>query len=243
MSDVKVPDPSVQDPQAGLPASGSPAPEAGATGTEPDKTVPLAALHEERDKRQALQAETLALKEQLDGLQRMSQFQQPSAGTQHGTVYPQQQTDPRQQINELWESDPRKALQAELMMGFQWYDQVNSQLDIQEADVAFKHPDFNQYRNDVRRYVRALSPGDRAKPGVVELAYFACRGQKVDDIVKERQQELLDKLKRGEQVQGFDYGSAAGTPPPKPKAALNEEEKKVAAAMNMTEAEYMKHKT
>lgn len=242
--DVLKPGSSPQDLQGGNPGAGTPDPNnTGASGGQPGQGhVPITALHEEREKRQALQAETQALKEQLQYLQNMVGHQQPSAGNQYGNVYPQQPpvNSGNDQINQLWETDPRRAVQAELMMGLQWYDQVNSHLDMQEESVAAKHPDFDKFRSEVRRYVRSLPATERAKPGVVELAYYACRGQKVDDIIQARQQELLDKIKRGESVQGFDYQGASSPPQPK-QGKLNEDQKKVAAAMGVSEEEYMKY--
>lgn len=246
VDDKTKPDPSTQVPQGGNPGTGTPDPNnPGASGGQPQPgQVPLTALHEERDKRQALQAETQALKEQLQYLQSVVGQQPPNAGNAHGTVYPQQQQQPMagsQQLDQLWEQDPRRAVQAELTMALDWYDRVNSQLDMQEASVAAKHPDFDKFRGEVRRYVRSLPTAERAKPGVVELAYYACRGQKVDDIIQARQQELLDKIRRGEQVQGFDYAGASAPPPVNQSKKLTEEQKQVAAAMNLSEEEYLKH--
>lgn len=223
--------------------------EGGQAGNEPDKKVPLQALHEEREKRQSLQAELEALKEQVQG---MNQFQQPQQN-QYGQPQ-QQQYDPAiglqgrgntqyGQLDELWETDPRKAMQTELMMGFTWYDKVQQKVNSQADVIAQKDPNFNKIRSKVMNYVNRLPIQQRGQDGIVDLAYNAVRGQNMDTLVNEqvqkRQAEIMEKIKRGEQVQGIDTGTSSA--PPKQPQEATDEQKKMAANMNMSVEDYLKY--
>ncbi len=245
-NDVTNPNPGViQDPKAG---EGNPASPAGAKpdaqGGQPantDQRVPIQALHEEREKRQALQAQTELLQSQLREMQETLASlkggpQQGGYGIQGG-VNP----NPNQQLEELWETDPRRAMQTELMMGLNWLDSVNAALDTQEDEVQKKHPDFKDYRSQVRRYLRTLPTQERAKPGVVQLAYYVVRGQKADDLWKQREAELLEKVKKGESIQGLTTGITSTPTQPAEPVKLTDEQLRAATAMGISPEEYAKN--
>ena len=247
MGDVKNSNPAViQDPNAG---DGNPASSAGTKpeiqGGQPANTdqqrVPIQALHEEREKRQALQAQTELLQSQLKEMQDTLVSLRGGTGVSQPGVPQQGVGNSNQQVEELWETDPRRAMQTELMMGLNWLDSVNAALDAQEDEVQKKHADFKDYRSQVRRYLRSLPTQERAKPGVVELAYYVVRGQKADDLWKQREAELLDKIKKGESVQGLTTGITSTPTQPEGPVKLNEEQLKAAAAMNISPEEYVKY--
>lgn len=241
-------------PPAGGQPSATPTPGAQPTGApaqgqpsgDQDKNVPIQALHEERDKRQQLQAQNQTLQQQLDQLKAqfqvmgMQQYGQPGMGQQQQMP---QQRDIRAELEQLWETDPRKAMQTEMQMGFQWYDQVNASVEAQLDELSQKHPDFNQYRPEVRKYLHSIPIQQRTQQGVPELAYYTVKGQRVDDIVKAQQEELLKKIRAGEQVQGLSTG-ATGSP-----AAMQTQggvqytpqQAAVAQAMGMSVEDYLKH--
>ena len=77
----------------------------------------------------------------------------------------------------------------------------------------------------------------RGNPGVIELAYFAVKGQDVDNIIKAERETLLAKIKAGESVQGLTGGTYSATTPPK-ESTLTEEEVRVAEAMHLTPDQY-----
>lgn len=242
-SGVTPPAPAPVQPPAGKPgAPGSvpPAPAAGQpTGTPPPgehqgATVPIAALHEERAKRQQLQS-------QLEELQRLRQpqYQQPPQ------PQPQQPQSANPDLERLWETDPRRAVQAEIFTAFTWYDQLNAQLDSQESQVASQFPDYDRYRNEVRNYVRTLPIQQRMDPRVYTLAYYAVRGQKVDDLLAaERaaaEAEMQRKWAAGELVAGSGGpGGIPQTPQGGQVVQLNEEEQRAASAMGISPEDYLK---
>ena len=200
------------------------------------KTVPITALHEERDKRQAVQAELAQMKAMLgdkvvydaSGMPIIQQHEAPP------------QNDTREQLDRLWEEDPRKAMQTEMQMALEWYDNVNAQVDLQETAVRQKYKDFDTMRNEVKNYIRRLPAAQRAKPGIMEMAYLVVRGQNVDKIIQAREQELMKKFRAGESIQGL--GSGTYSAPPKADAvALTDEQKAVAEAMGMSIEDYTKH--
>ena len=251
MPDVNLnPGGSVQDPNAGGQpnANANAGANTGAQGDQPANTgqVPIHALHEEREKRQALQAETQTLKEQMQEMksamahmqQGNNQSIQPTGINVGGQIYPQQQSN--RNLEELWESNPRQAMQTEIMMAVNWYDKVSTQLDSQEESLASKYPDFNSYRPEVRKYLRTLPAAERAKNGVVELAYFLVRGQNSEKIWDKRQTDLLDKIRRGEEVQGLRVGTTSVSAQPK-ATKVTSEQHNVAVAMGMSDEEYLKN--
>lgn len=224
------------------------------SGVKDDKSNP-APTKQEQD-RQAQQAAELqrktaelgetksqmqALKEELEILK-----QAGIGGRQSGPGQYAPQAVPQdhahRQLEALWESDPKRAMQTELQMALQWYDQSNAAVEIQADEVAKKHADFNKYRSEVNRYLRTIPIETRTKPGVVEAAYFYVRGQKVDDLVNLSREELIAKIRNGERVQGLE-GAPAGAyqPAPTPDAKPTAEQINVAAAMNMSVEDYMKH--
>jgi len=122
-----------------------------------------------------------------------------------------------------------------------WYDRVNAQVDVQEANLSKSFKDYSQYREQVRNYVRQLPPDQRAKPGVVELAYYVVRGQSFDKNVQQKQDEIVARIRSGEAVQGINAGTTSSSrvsAPPQVSAI----EAEIASKMGMTAEEYQKHK-
>lgn len=223
-------------PPAALKPGVPPAP--GVSGDDTSKMVPISALHEEREKRQSLQAELEAMRK-VAGPQMLFDINgNPVAQQQHQAA---PQVNPVQmELDKLWDSDPRKAVQLEINLAMNWYDQVNSNLDRQEAELASKNPDFNNFRNEVRGYVRSLPPDQRANPGVVELAYYVVRGQKVDSIIERERAEMLRKIQAGESVGSLPPGSAVVPAVPAGQVQLTQDQKQACLALGISEEEYTK---
>lgn len=223
-----------QQPAAPAPAkpavSVTPAPQAGGDGK-----VPLAALMEERDKRQGLQSELESLRTQ------MAQLQQQVGGfrTQQPAAQPQQ--DVKAHLDKLWETDPRQAVQAEIMMAAQWMDNVNAKVDQEAAQLAVKYPDFNDYRNTAMGYVRSLPLEQRGQPGVVEMAYLVSRGQNVDKIIEAQRVALQQQFIQNPGMFQVPAGSGAPAIGGGQKPALNEDQLKAASAMGISPEEYAKY--
>jgi len=233
-----------ENPGAAAPGTPPPGGTPPATGVKEgeDKTVPLKALQEERDKRQTLQSEVENLKVFVQQMQHQQPPQQ-AAPPQYGGGYQQQPiqapaAQPQHQIDQLWEQSPKRAVQAEIMAAMNWYDSVNAGVDRQEAVIGEKFKDFSNYREPVRQYLRTIPMQQRMVPGVVEAAYYFVKGQNADKLVQTNQAELIEKIKRGEAVQGFDAGQPPSTPLPQTKVPT-EEQKKVATAMGLSVEDYM----
>jgi hypothetical protein len=140
-------------------------------------------------------------------------------------------------LDEAWESDPRKAVEMTVSTALQWQDDINSQVDMQELETATKHADFDVYRTDVRKYVRTLPLDQRSRNGVMEMAYFVVKGQKSGNVYQTAQEEMLAKIRAGEQVAGLTPGTVA-TPRPTGGTALSEEQLRAAGAMGLTAEQY-----
>jgi hypothetical protein len=215
------------------PAAGTP-PVTPAPGAQ-QGMVPLAALHEERGKRQQLQSE-------LDGLR--ATVEQMRTTPQQQQQVPQQQQPQTssgytsEQIEKLWEEDPKQAVRAEMYTAFTWYDQVNAQLDYQADQLSVKYPDFGNFRSGVMNYMRSMPLAQR-NPAQLEQAYFMVRGQQFDTVMKSREAELMAKFNAPANFQsptsgafGPGGGSPAGT------VTLTPEQVSAAAAMGLSPEEY-----
>jgi tellurite resistance protein len=174
---------------------------------------------------------------------------QPNAGQvynapQEPSQAPQQTIDAqREQINKLWETDPREAVRAEIDQSLLYYDTVNATLESQANHLASKYPDFNTYRTTAMNYIRTLPYSQRAQQGIVELAYMVARGQNVDTILQTRERELMEKFKTGQLAGGLHTPAGAGGHPTTPTAdvTLSPEQKQAAAAMGLSEQDYIAH--
>jgi len=208
-----------------------------------DKLVPITALHEEREKRQSLQAEIDALKKvagqnvlfDIEG--KPVSYQQPQVDNR--------QEQYRQEMDKLWETDPRKAVQAEIFAAMSWRDNQEAELDSQETKLSVKYPDYNSFRGEIRQYLRTLPLDQRGKAGVPEMAYYIVKGQKVDGIIaKTREQweaEYRQKAASGELAQGMPGGAVSTPQYPTGNIVLTEDQKKAAAAFGIPESEYVKY--
>ena len=190
--------------------------------------VPLPALQEERTKRQQLESEVAELRRMVTS----PQYQQPQVQ--------QQQVDPREELNKLWETDPRKAVQVEIMYAMDWRDRIDASLEVQADQLSRKYSDFNNYRSTTLGYIRNLPLNQRGQQGILEAAYYMVRGQNVDQLVQQREAELLDKYRRGE-ISAAQLSSPPGSfsaPAPTGGISLTAEQLAVADAMGLTPEGY-----
>jgi hypothetical protein len=157
----------------------------------------------------------------------------------------QQQAAPQyQEIEKLWETDPRRAVQAEIYAAMSWRDQVDAGVEQQAVAVSEKNTDFNNFRPEVMTYLRTLPIEQRNKPGMVEAAYYFIKGQKVDNIVARTRQEweadYLRKLQAGELAAMLPAGATGVPPTPQGAITLTPDQMKAADAMRIPHAEYAK---
>ena len=218
----------------------------GQPANQDSKTVPITALHEERDKRQSLQTELDQLKKVVESYtnhqpqyQQQQQYGYQPAQQQQYYQQPQPQVNTQQQLEELWERDPVKAFRTEMSAALQWRDWVETKTDSQIDGAKARYSDFDKYETQVRRYIRQLPLEQRAGDAIVDAAYYIVKGQNADNIVKAHEQELLEKIRRGEQVQGFQQGGS-GSPAPADGDKYSEQEIKAAEAMGIPITEYVK---
>jgi hypothetical protein len=194
-------------------------------GSETDPVKLLAALKEERQARR-------------DAEDRLRNVQ-PSPSVQPAQVGKTIQ----QELDELWETDPRKAVERMQMYAFQWYDQVNTALDSQRSAARAKYPDFSTLEPQALNYVRSLPLEQRSQPGVVEAAYFLIKGQSSDPEARFQAgiQEGIRRVQAGEAVQGLPSGTPqVGTP--HAGTTATPEEAATAANMGMSVEDYLKWK-
>lgn len=223
------------------PSANQPAPsQAGQPGASPnvqggkqDSVVPLSALHEERTKRQALADEVSQLRaalEQIKNPQVNTQNQHANADASQGMT--------QEQIDQLWEDNPKQAVRTEMMMAFNWYDSINTNLERIADSMATQYPDFNGIRGMVMNQVRTL-PVDQRTPQAVQQAYFVMRGQNLDSIIKQREAEWQARISA---PAGFQVPSAGtfgpGAATPNTGVSLTDEQLRVADAMGLTPEAY-----
>lgn len=213
-------------PVQGTPPPAAPAVIPGAPVIPPAGMVPLPALQEERTKRQELEAEVGRLRAQVAQPQ---QQQQAVA-----------QVDPKIELEKLWDTDPRKAVQVEIMYAMDWRDRVDASLNTQADQLAMKYPDFNNYRSSTLGYIRTLPAHQRGAAGILEAAYYMVRGQNVDQLLQARETELLEKYRRGE-ITAQQLATPAGSfsAPTSPQGTvLTADQLAVASAMGLTPEGY-----
>ena len=211
--------------------SAAPNPQGNTAGNTP--MVPITALHEEREKRQSLASEVEALKAQL------SRSSAPAQPTMAPAAQPV--TDDvmmRKQLDDLWRDDPRKAMQVETQIALNWRDNVEAYVDSQMEEMSNKYKDFGNYQKPVRQLLRQIPLDQRAKPGVVEAAFFMAKGQKTEDIIKAEVEARLKKMTSADLAAMSAGGSSGGGQPA--SSGLSPEEKTAAMAMGISETEYLK---
>lgn len=214
--------------------SGSPAAPAVKPGQgAPAQMVPITALHEEREKRQQLQQEVETLKAKISTPVAPAAPVQPVA-------------DHVKELDKLWETDPRRAVQAEIYTAMSWRDSLDASVDNQVAALVTKYSDAANYNSEIRQYIRSLPLNQRGTPGIAEVAYYLVKGQKVDSLIsttrESMQAEILAKIQSGEIAAGGSVPGAGGGVPPTGTVQLTDDERKVCEVMGIPEAEYIKNK-
>ena len=234
----QTPDPSTQDPQV-VETPAQQTPDAGQPDADENTggQVPITALHEERDKRQATQAKLEAITRQFgitfdaDGspIMPQQQQQQPVESDTHVNSFVAE-------LEKTWEDDPRKAVQMEINAALTWYDNVSAQVDNQIENARSTHKDFNTYAADVSKYIRMLPPAQRSTPGIVENAYWLVKGQKIDTVIASNQQQQQQRIQQAGAASGMGGGTMSGQS--SVPNQLTAEQKAVADAMGLTPEAY-----
>ena len=236
---------------AAAPAQGAarPAPAQGAAPAKPaeptgQKFVPISAMHEERDRRQAAEAKYSELQSEINNLKQMvGQYQQPQQ-QQFQNPYganPIQQAPPnvKEQIDALYNEDIRKGFQAEMMAMMQYRDWVDTKVDSELEQLRGKASDFGQYESKVRSYVRSLPMDAKAQPNIVQAAYLMVRGQDADNLVKAKEAELMRRYQGAAGATGLT--GTFGTPSPASDGTtLSNDEMLAAQALGMKPEDYLK---
>ncbi len=230
--------------------AGTGAPAAGAGDKPPETTtVPIAALHEERTKRQALDTKLAQLQALFGDKFRVDEQGnvvsiQTAPASPASPQAPMTQEQFLKQLEKTWEEDPRKAVNMEVMMALNWYDSLNSVLESQKDVVRAKYQDFGTFEGEVNRHLKKLPMDQRSQVGAVELAYLVAKGSKADSMLQSEKDkavaELIKRIQAGEQIQGITGGTISvpsSTSGPKP----TQDQVAAANAMGMKIEDYMKY--
>jgi len=193
----------------------------------PSGTVPITALHEERTKRQALETEMTQLRDMVT-----------QRGYQQQATQEAQPNQMQKEIEQLWDTDPRKAVQAEIMVAMNWRDSVEANLSSQASELSGKYTDFNTYRNQAETYVRSLPLDQRSDPRVMEVAYLVVRGQNVDSIMEKQKNDLYQQFQKGEFVGTTPAPGTFTAPAATGAIPLTQDQINAATAMGMTPEDY-----
>jgi hypothetical protein len=145
-------------------------------------------------------------------------------------------------MDKLWQTDPRAAVEKTVYMAAQWQDNINAQVDGEAAQLATKYTDFNNYRDTAMRYVRALPLDQRARPGIVEMAYLVTRGQNVDQIIEQQRAAMTQRFLTNPAEFQMPAGASAGSLAPTGGPAATEAEERAAKAMRIPIDQYLKWK-
>ena len=226
--------------------------------TEPAKepaavpgTVPHGAFHEERERRKASDARIEQIKAlygdqikfDIDGnvLPPEPVGNQVPSPAMAGQDNVQSVSDVQKQVDEMWDTDPKKAVRTEIALALNWFDQQSAAVDLQRDTARTKFKDFSRYEGEINGYLRRLPLQQRTQLGIIDMAYNYVKGSKIDQILATERTEIARKLAAGEAVQGLTPG-ATGMPPVQPGAqTLTDDQRIAASAMGVSEEEYMKY--
>ena len=197
--------------------------------------VPITALHEERTKRQSLEREVEQLREAVTNRayeQQVQPQQQPPQQSTQGMT--------QEQMNQMWEYNPRGAVQAEIMQHAAWRDAIDASVSQQSAVLQNKYVDFNEHRQTAETYVRSLPLEQRANPRVMETAYFIVRGQNVDKALEKQKADLYTQFQQGNGAAAVSTPPVGtySAPPVTPGVQLTQEQLTAANAMGLTPEAY-----
>ena len=229
------------------PANQGGAPGSAPAGTEQHKQVPIAVMHEERDKRQAAEAANAELRAELEALRSnqqqfhpQPQFQQPYQQPQG--PYPTPPPNVREQIDALWQEDVRKGMQAEMLAMMNYRDWVDTKIDNEFDATRGRHAaDFSNYEPKIRSYIRSLPIDAKGQPNIVEAAYLMVKGQDTDNIIKARDAEMAKKYQGQFSAQGMN-GAFGPAQPASGSPVLTPEERGAAHAMGLSDEDYLKYR-
>lgn len=236
-------------PPVGVKPPEPPKPEGVKPGAAPEQqpsTVPYGALHEEREKRKALDIKLEQIKllygdkikfDPMGNILPPEPIQPVTPTTGIQAI-----SDLQRRVDETWEKDPKEAVRMEIGLAISWYDQQSALVDLQRDAARFKFPDFSKWESEINSYLRRLPLQQRTQPGIIELAYKYVKGDKIEQILETERAELARKYAAGEIVQGLPPGAGSGLPPGQ-GPTLTEDEMKVANAMNIPPNEYLKYKS
>lgn len=237
-----------QDGKTGVP----PKPEGDKPGTAPaaepagDKTVPYGALHEERERRKASDARIEQIKALYGDKIRFDEYGNvlppDSQAVPAGATVQSAQVDMQAHVDKMWESDPKQAVRTEIAMAINWLDQTQAQMDLQRDAARGKYADFGRWETEVNSYLRTMPLQQRVRPGMIDMAYKYVKGDKIDAILQAERAELARKFAAGELVQGLGAPGTAPSAAAPAAPTLTDDERRIAQAMGVSEADYLKHK-
>ena len=151
---------------------------------------------------------------------------------------------PAQYMDKLWENtDPetRMATERTIASGFEWYDNVNRRLNTQKNLLrrdSTSGKQFAELEAEVDSYLDKVPIQDRAKNGIVQVAFNMVRGKHFDELVKRAAEGNAKSAKNKESLQ--TPGSSAQAPSGSLK--ITEQERVVAGKMGISPEDYMKSK-
>lgn len=206
------------------------------------KVVPIEALHEERQKRQALDNQMAQLKAVLgdkftfDANGNIVQLGVPQQA-------PQQHNQVLEDVEKAWQDDPKKAVRMEQMLALNWYDSIHYSILDQKEEMASKVSDFAKYERAVDKQLRMLPMEQRAQKGAVEMVYALVKGRQpsnVEELKKQWEAEYKAKLNAADAAQGISGGTFSA-PPSSGAAKPTDDQVRAAAAMGMKVEDYMRY--
>jgi hypothetical protein len=109
---------------------------------------------------------------------------------------------------------------------------------MESESLASKYQDFNNFRGEAMRYVRSLPLEQRARPGIVEMAYMLARGQGVDRIIEQQRQQLQQQFQQNPAMFQMPAGAGGSPIPQQQQSVLSDEQVRVAEAMGLSPEAY-----
>lgn len=153
---------------------------------------------------------------------------------------PTQPTQPAQ-IDELWDTDQRKAMETTMASGFEWYDKMNRQIN-SEKNTLRRDPSagkqFGELEGEVDNYLNKVPIQDRGKPGVVKVAFNMVRGAHIDEYIKKAKEDVSQSALDKESLQTPSGSVKLGGK----TVQLTKDELTIAAKGGITPEDYARNK-
>lgn len=179
-------------------------------------------------KRYVVQLATLQAQPQVNPQERDAQFREALDRDPRAAMAAAAEERLRPMLEEMQATQLQQSAERERMMALE---------RIQRSDDPHDRAEWSKYAPEVEQFMAAMPLDVQAKPGVWDAAFDQIRTKHLKDILRERTTRVVTQERTG----ALEGGSGLRTAPA-PNAELSQEERRMAKAFGMTDAEWKTHR-